>query len=267
MKRLAACLIVACMGVWGAASAQDGLYASFIVGQKFVNNMPAFNDAVSLAVASAGTNPVGRPYELSRDFEANFWTVGATGYLLIAKRLMVGAKGWAFSSGEIVVSGTDSAGDAVPTRKLSLSGGIVLGTLGFNILRPNKLGFHLYPQLGLGVAPFVFHSKSVYEADSLQHFTYVVATGNDEQATITKGGFVVDLGLGVDWHPFKIVFPLFSGIEIWPLFHLEGGYSYIPGNINWYREVDQLDWAPDMKADGFYINAGIGLGLTAKTGS
>jgi hypothetical protein len=262
MKKFLACCLIA--GSFAAVFAQDVLYGSFVVGQKFVNNMPAFNDAVK---ANLGTSPVtGVPYTLSRDFTPNFWTFGGTGYLLVAKRLMIGGKAWGFTSGEIVVRGTDSLGDAVPTRKLSLSGGIGLGTLGFNLLPPNKLGLHLYPQLGLGVAPFVFHSKSMYEgADTAkQHFAYIDSTGNDQQATITKGGFAVDLCLGIDWELFRIIFPLFPGLELGPLLHVEAGYTFIPGNISWLREIDGLEWQPDMKADGLYINVGIGLAATSK---
>lgn len=257
-----AVLCVAVLGFLFGASAQDGLYGSFLLGQKFVNNMPAFNDAVKQNLGA---------YTLRRDFAPNYFTLGGQGYLLMAKRLMLGGKAWAFTSGEIVVDGTDIEGDDVPTRKVSLSGGIGLGTVGFSILPPNRLGLHLYPQLGLGVAPFVFHSKRDYEGDvaedSLASFEYIVRTGDDQQATLAKGSFVIDVCVGADLHPFKIVFPLFPGIHVWPLIHLEAGYSIIPGNIEWVRGATSLgedDWQPDIKADGFYIVGGIGVGITPK---
>jgi hypothetical protein len=267
MKKLLSGLVVISLGLAGAVPAQDGIYGSFLVGQKFVNNMQEFNTTVS---ANLGTHPVtGVPYALQREFVPNFWTFGGTGYLQFARHFMIGGKAWAFTSGEILVTGTDVAGDAIPTRKLSLSGGIGMGTLGFNILPPNKFGLHLYPQLGLGIAPFVFHSKNVYEENmggDTASFEYITRTGSDGQATISKGGFVIDGCAGFDWHPFKVIFPLFPSVAIRPLVHVEVGYSYIPGNISWLREVDALSsWKPDMKADGLYVTAGVGLGLTTNS--
>jgi hypothetical protein len=269
MKKLLAGLLIAGLGLMSAVTAQDGLYGSFIVGQKFVNNMAEFNTTVKNNLRMT-VNSNGDTLDLQRNFVPNFWTFGGTGYLLVAKHLMIGGKAWAFTSGEIPVAGSEDTSDATPTRKLSLSGGIGMGTIGFNLLPPNKFGLHLYPQLGLGIAPFVFHSKTIYEEDipgsDSANFENVARTGSDGQATISKGSFVIDVCGALDWHPFKVIFPLFPSVAIRPLVHIEAGYSYIPGNTEWFREVDPLDsWKPDIKADGFYVTAGIGLGLTTDT--
>jgi len=258
MKKLLTLTCAFVIGFLGTVFAQDGIYGSLLIGQKFVNNMAGFNTFVKNNLPSGQT--------LQRDFESNFWTIGGTGYLQVFKHLMVGGKAWAFTSGEIVIN-NPTAPDTI--RKLSISGGIGMFTLGANLLTENKFGLQLYPQVGLGIAPFAFHTKTMYvgdvNIDSTASLEYITKTGNDNQATVAKGGFVIDGCFGFNWHPFLVLFPLFPGVKIWPMLHLEIGYSFIPGNIQWTREADMLggdDWEPDIKADGLYISGGVGLGLT-----
>ena len=236
----------AILAVAGVAVAQDGLYGTFIVGQKFVN-LAALNDSIA---ANSQTQGVA--------FASNNWTFGGEGHMIIAKNFVLGGKGFGFSQERAVPS--DSK------RRLRISGGMGVGTLGYAFLGGEGGTFRLIPQIGVGVAPFLFQSKRIIDSVSSRNFSTIFRSENDNMAVLAKAGLVLDGALSIDWYmKFIHLLSVIPGLECGPLLHAEVGYTYIPVNLKWMRDVDQLSTEPNMKFDGFYFNVGIGLGFsTAK---
>ena len=237
----------AMLAVAGVATAQDGLYGTFIVGQKFIN-LKALNDSIAANVQTPGVA-----------FASNNWTFGGEGHMIIAKNFVLGGKGFGFSQ-ERVVQGT------APSRRLRISGGMGVGTLGYAFLGGDGGTFRLIPQIGVGVAPFLFQSKRIIDSVSMRNFSSVFRSENDNMTVLAKAGLVLDGALSFDWYmKFIHLLSVIPGLESGPLLHEEVGYTYIPVNLKWMRDVDQLSTEPNMKFDGFYFNVGIGLGFsTAK---
>ena len=252
-------------GAVSLASAQDGLYGSFLVGQKFID----FNE-MNAQIASKLTD-----YQIPPElFPSNHWTFGGEGHLILAKRLVLGGKafGIMYEKTLVPVSSTPEF-----ERRIRMTGAMGVGTVGFNLLGENRFGMHLYPQLGLGASSFVYQSKRKHldeaENEANKQFDVVLVETQDYMETLAKFGLIVDLAAGFDWYkPFKQFFTIVPGLDFGLLFHAEVGYLLLPGgaNLKWRRDFDlkgkdQVEGGPDLKFDGFYFNIGFGIGLTAES--
>jgi len=198
---------------------------------------------------------------LNEPFPINSWTLGGEGHIVWRKRLVLGGRFFGTTHPREVVDPLN------PGRTMQVTCGLGLGQLGFNLLPENKLGWKLYPQLGLGLSSFILQSKQIYDGDPVQQSVVnVLATGNDNMAIIQKMGVAVDFGVGFDWYkPFKNFFTIVPGLDVGIMFRLEAGWTYVPANTYWKREIDDLtDYAPETKFDGLYVHAGFGLGLSPK---
>lgn len=82
---------------------------------------------------------------------------------------------------------------------------------------------------------------------------------------MTKVGLAIDGCLALDWY-FELIklVKIIPGLGFGPLVHAEVGYTFVPGNLKWARDLnDQFeDFHPDIKFDGFYFNVGVGIGLS-----
>ncbi len=235
-----ACLI-------GSALAQDGLYGSFIVGQKLLNT-----EGLNKAIKDAGVTIA--------DFPSNYWSFGGEGHVIIADHFVLGGKGTAIWWELEMENNPSNPADTL--RKLAkVSGGMGIGSVGYAI--GNKT-LRLIPQVGVGVAPFVFQTKSAFANDTQKTFENIIKNG-DNMVVLAKGGLVLDACLALDWYmPIIKMVSIIPGLETGLLIHAELGYTYSPANIYWMRDTDQLNsYYPDMKFDGMYIQAGVGIGLSS----
>ena len=227
------------------ASGQDGLFGSFLLGQKFINV-----DELNAALTRNNIQGV--------EFPSHHWSLGGEGHVVIAKHFVVGGKGFAFTW-EKAVPGV------APERRLKLTGGTGIGNLGYalNVANTESHLFRIIPQAGLGLSTFLFQSKT--QLDSTQAtFNYVLRNGEDNMTVIEKVGLVIDVAISVDWYlKFIHLLSIVPGLETGPMLHLDCGYSITPANLHWMRDVDQLDYDPDLKFNGFYVSAGIGLGFSS----
>ncbi|MBN1129005.1 MAG: hypothetical protein JXA71_08465 [Chitinispirillaceae bacterium] len=237
--RFTAPLFVALFAV-SAGFTQDGIYGSFIVGQKFVKLQP-LNDSL-------------KPYGV--EFPSHCWTLGGEGHVIVAKRFVLGGKGFAFFS--------EKEDATEPNRLMKISGGLGIGSVGYALLCDYETGIKVYPQLGLGLAPFLFQTKRQLN-DTNNSFSHIISTGNDNMTVLEKIGLALDVCVAMDWYmKFIHLLAIIPGLETGPILHAEAGYTFCPGNLRWMRDIDQLsDFHPDMKFDGFYFNIGIGLGITS----
>ena len=239
-----------CMIVFfvSGAFAQDGIYGSFIVGQKFVKLQPLNDTLKSLGYGI--------------EFPTHCWTLGGEGHVIVAKRFVLGGKGFAFFNEKVLPP--DPANPNDPARRMKISGGLGMGSFGYALLCDNDNGVKLYPQLGLGLAPFLFQSKRQLDATN-NSFSYVINSEDDNMTVLEKVGLALDACLSMDWYmKFIHLLAIIPGLETGPMLHGEVGYTYCPGNLRWMRDIDQLsDFHPDVKFDGFYFNVGIGLGITS----
>jgi hypothetical protein len=247
--RFIASLFIAAFFVAGSF-AQDGIYGSFIVGQKFVKLQP-LNDSLKRL-----------GYDI--EFPTHCWTFGGEGHVIVAKRFVLGGKGFAFFNEKVLP--TDPANPTDPVRRMKISGGMGIGSVGYALLCDYESGVKVYPQLGLGLAPFLFQTKRQLDATN-NSFAHIIVSGDDNMTVLEKVGFVIDGCVSMDWYmKFIHLLAIVPGLETGPMLHGEVGYTYCPGNLRWLRDIDQLsDFHPDMKFDGFYFNLGIGLGISSSS--
>jgi hypothetical protein len=238
-----------CLGA-SLAHAQDGIYGSFNVGQKFVD----------MSVLNTSLHDAGYKYE---DFINNYFTIGGSGHFILATHFMVGGKGLAiFNEREITKSApTDT------TQLVKMTGGFGLGNIGYAFLGGEKNQFRLYPQVGVGLSTVLLQVKSEFP-DSAPSFSQIMDptnAANDRMTVLQKVGLAVDFCLGLDYFvEFIELKALIPGLTVGPLFHAEAGYTLNPVKMNWMRDVDQLStWEPDISFKGFYWNVGLGLGLSS----
>lgn len=250
MKKLTALFF---SGFLFVAAAQDGIYGSFMVGQKFVD----FSELNTLL-----SDQLGVPADF---FPNNNWTFGGEGHLILAKRLVLGGKAFGIMHERVLpVEGTE------PQRRLRMTAGMGVGTVGLNVLKENRFGMHLYPQVGIGASSLVYQSKRQLPEERKQFNTVLVDT-MDYIETLGKFGLIIDLALGFDWYkPFKNFFTIVPGLDVGLLLHAEAGYSLLPGSLKWRRDFDlkgkdQVEGGPDVRFNGFYFNIGVGIGLTAES--
>lgn len=234
----------------GIAAAQNGLYGTFILGQKFIK-MDAMDAALAGNAATQGV-----------DVPNNFFTIGGEGHMIVAKHLAIGGKGSAFGYEKKL-----DADATYPRRAVRVSGGIGLGTLGFALpIHGNSLALNIIPQLGLGLAPLVFQYSDLEVADTATTFDQYLTRGNDGKVDLVKVGPVVDVCLGGDLY-LKVIrmLSIIPGLETGLLIHAEVGWAQVLGNTKWVRDLEELDsFEPDVDMTGTYVNVGIGLALTTK---
>jgi hypothetical protein len=239
------------LGLALAGWAQDGIYGSFIVGQKFIDLKP-LNDQLDQLGYDLGDKP----------FPNNSLTLGGEGHLILAKRLVLGGKAFGISH-ERVVAGSS------PETRFRVTGGSGMGVVGLNLTGENRFGIHLYPQVGVGVSSFILQKKVAFANAADMNFDNLVSN-NDNMTTLGKFGLLVDLGAGFDWYkPFKNFFTIIPGLDVGLMLHAEAGYSLLPMNFKWRRDIDlggkdQVEGGPDLKFNAFYFNVGLGLGLSPK---
>ncbi len=249
MRKLIVLLIAAAATI---VSAQDGIYGSFLVGQKFVDFSLINQELQKIN---------GVPPDLFAD---NYFTFGGEGHLILAKRLVLGGKAFG------IVAEKKLEGTADPERRIRITSGMGVGTIGFNLTGENRFGIHLFPQLGVGVSSLIYQSKRTMTDEQKQFDTIMVGT-RDNVETLGKFGLIIDLAAGFDWYkPFKNFFTIVPGLDVGLMLHAEAGYSLLPGSLKWRRDIDlngkdQVEGGPDLKFNGFYFNVGLGLGLSAKS--
>ncbi len=183
---------------------------------------------------------------------------------------MVGGKGMLIYDEETRL-GDASNGES--DRFYKFTAGMGVANIGYAFVGA-KDRLRLYPQVGLGATSFLFQVKEPFPADSAVDFP--LALEDDHMSMIQKMGLAVDLCLGFDWFvEFIELKALVPGLAIGPLLHAEAGYTFVPGELAWKRDTDDLkvrndgeltpQHTPHLKFQGFYFNVGIGLGLSSPT--
>ncbi len=234
----------------GVAFGQDGLYGSFTLGKKFIdltalNESPAVRDSLGVAFAS------------------DQWILGGEGHIIVARHFMVGGKGF------VTLNNPQKFTDPMTGEQigeLKFTGILAMGTLGYTFIAGSKNALRLYPWAGLGATTVILQNKAYYpEGASNNTFEHVVAQRDDQMSVIQKVGLAVDVGLGFDYFlEFIELKALIPGLVFGPMFHIDAAYTFIPGNLRWMRDVDNLqDYNPDIAFKGFYFNAGVGFGLSS----
>jgi hypothetical protein len=250
-QMFAACLVTVAVSL---SQAQDGIYGSFIVGHKFIN-VDELNTAMNQALNTAA-NPI--------QFPSNYWTFGGEGHIIVAKHFMVGGKGMAvFNQKEIPSVATDINGQPLG-RFAKVTAGMGVGNIGYAFVGAGER-LRLYPQVGAGITTFLFQIKQSLDPNSVPTFGDILTQRDDYMIVLQKVGFALDFCLGFDWFVNLIELKaLIPGLTFGPMFHAEAGYTIVPGDLKWMRDVDQLAaHYPSMKFQGFYFNVGVGFGLTS----
>ncbi|MFH0920751.1 MAG: hypothetical protein V1913_10350 [Fibrobacterota bacterium] len=226
--------------------AQDGIYGSAILGQKFVNMDPLNEVLLDNNVLISGDK-----------IPNMHWTVGGEGHVIGAKRWVLGGKGYAFWHNR-----TFDSTSAQPYKSyLNVIGGAGMGTLGFCII--NAGGIHLYPQVGVGISSFIIKYKNELAdtTPATSEKTFISALGNDHMQIIQKSGVITDACLAFDWYlKFASLFGLGGG----PMIHAEVGTTWDPVKLKWMRDIDPLTDGPDLRFFNPYWNVGIGFGFNVE---
>ncbi|MBD3343530.1 MAG: hypothetical protein GF401_00535 [Chitinivibrionales bacterium] len=254
MRFITGCFLIAAMVF--SVSAQDGIYGSFLVGQKFIDLDP-LNDVIKDVWGYDGN-----------EFPNNRWTFGGEGHLILAKRLVLGGRAFGIFDNRPWEQKAD------PTKPdfIKLTAGMGVANIGFNLLPENRFGMRLYPMVGAGVSSFIFQAKTYIDntISTEDNFNDILLNNNDYMITLGKIGFITDISAGFDWYkPFKNFFTIIPGLDFGLMFHFEAGYSFLPINLQWRRDIDlggegQIYDGPDLQFSGLYLNAGFGLGLTPR---
>jgi len=230
-------------------TAQDGIYGTFLAGFKYLDMGP-INTTLN-------ANP---DLDMRGDFPNASLVFGGEGHIIIARRLVIGGMAFGRTNREELNTTTGTH----PEGGIQFTGGVAEGFLGFNLLRDNRFGIHLYPRFGLGASTFILSRKIDFPDGSSQTFTNNLI--DDQRSVVQKIGFALDPGIGLDWYkPFKNFFTIIPGLDVGIMMHIGAGFIIVPGQTNWFREVDQLDdYEPDVVYDGLYVNIGFGIGLSPK---
>jgi hypothetical protein len=189
-------------------------------------------------------------------FPSNYWSFGGEGHMIIAKHFVLGGKGYVFGWEKQVPNSA---------RHIKLTGGMGVGSLGYsiNIAENVSNAFRFYPQLGLGLSTFLLQNKDTLTATSTFPGMMTGANPDDRMSVIQKVGLVADVAVGVDWYlKFIHLLSIIPGLETGPMLHFEAGYSITPVTMNWMRDVEQIDYNPNLKFTGFYTSVGIGLAFS-----
>lgn len=261
MRKAVACLAV--LAVCAGPRAQDGIYGTFLVGQKFIDLQPLNEEIKKLSYVNEDL------------FPSNKWTIGGEGHLVLGDHLVLGGKGFGiFQEKSVPGNGVDGNADATlgnQDRRFRITGGMGVAQVGISPFKPNNFGLRIYPQIGLGVSSFLFQTKRTMPDDyEGKTFEAVLKNETDDQTTLGKVGLIIDFAASLDWYkPFKHFFTIVPNLDFGPMLHLEAGYSILPADLAWRRDVDlggkdQVEGGPDLKFNGFYFNLGLGFGLSAQ---
>lgn len=229
-----------------SVQAQDGIYGSFTLGQKIVS-MDPLNDLLT------------DDMEYDIEFGSNYWLLGGEGHFILAKHFVIGGKGMVMWNEEDAKSPT--LGDT--TRTIKIVGGMGVAYLGYAFLAGSDKQIRLIPNVGFGASTFLLQSLDKYKGND-DIFDEVFQ--DDQRSVMTRLGFAIDLNLTFDWY-IKVIelVKLIPGLGFGPLIHADIGYTLIPTNSEWVRDVNDAGFGnePDLSFGGFYFNLGVGLGLSS----
>lgn len=261
MRKVLAALLLSAMvcSVW----AQDGIYGSALFGFKYLD-MTSLNDFLNNNPGNVGTD-YSRVTKLNEPFTSSFM-LGGEGHIILAERLVLGFTAFGVSQTRQVVDKPDS----VPPIHINFTGGMVMGVVGFNLLGDNKLGWHLYPRLGVGASESILQRKMGFAGDPAlteeqQEYSFYNALADDKLSRLHKISLALDPGIGYDWYmPFKS-FTILPGMNFGLMLHADAGWIFLPAKSKWLREINTIEGAtPDIVYDGFYVNVGVGVGLSPR---
>jgi hypothetical protein len=238
IKVLCSGLVV--LALAGSALAQDGIYGSFIGGQKYVNMDPLNQILVADSVITQ-----------DQAMPNTHWTFGGEGHVIGAKRWVLGGKGYVFFHNRTF----DSSGTRPVTSYLNVLGGVGMGSIGFCIFHSTEHGIRLYPQVGLGVSSFILQYKDKLAAGQ-DSFPSILA--DDHMQVTQKIGLITDACVSFDWY-FK--FMRMFGLGFGPMLHAEVGTTWDPIKLEWMRDIDVVTGGPNLRFFNPYINIGIGIGV------
>jgi len=245
MRRCIAGLILAALVL--GVQAQDGIYGSFNVGMKNTDMKP-LNDKLRAMYADSG-------YQFD-DFINNYFTIGGEGHIILARHFVLGGKGFALGM-ERELSGTN------PVRTIKVVGGLGVATLGYAFLAGKEKQIRLIPQVGVGMSTFLLQNKIAFTGgEDIFDSAFV----DDKRSVLTRFSLATDVGLVLDWY-IKLIelVKIIPGLGFGPLIHADIGYTFIPLNSEWIRDFNDAgsDHDPDLNLKGFYVNVGLGLGLSS----
>ncbi|MFH1761146.1 MAG: hypothetical protein ABIA63_08595 [bacterium] len=228
-----------CAGV----SAQDGIYGSLNIGSKMVD-LENLNSWLNSDLTKQNLGDFG-------EFNTNTFTIGGGGYVIIAKRFLLGGKG------QIMLPQVLSDDNNI---KLKLNGGAGEATLGFVLL---SHAFRLYPYVGVGLSGFMLQRLDTLPAvTDNRKFEDVLA--DDRQSVIQRGGLITDAGVALDLYLKTIkLLSFIKGLETGPFIGIQAGYYMLPIKTHWMRDDKTVENNPAIKWDGLYIEAKIGLGFSS----
>ncbi len=237
MKRLLAAVLL--VTVFFSVHAQDGIYGSFTIGQKIINM-----DELNKLMDKLG-------YDV--EFVNNYWLLGGEGHFILAKHFVIGGKG-------LVMWNEEEVKDTNITVKIV--GGMGVAYLGYAFLAGSEKQIRLIPNVGIGASTFLLQNlETEYDTDE---FTQVIT--DDHRSVMTRLGLAVDLNLTFDWY-IKVIelVKIIPGLGFGPVIHADVGYTLIPTNSEWVRDVNDAGFGnePDLSFGGFYFNLGVGLGLSS----
>lgn len=226
--------------------AQDGIYGSFTLGQKIVNLDP-LNERLQTPIANGGLG-------IDVEFVNNYWILGGEGHIILGKHFVIGGKGVAMWNEEEVPD---------TNQTIKIVGGMGLGFLGYAFLAGTEKQIRLIPEVGVGMSSFLLQNKSEFQGGEDD---FDKAFLDDKRSVLTKVGLALDVALAFDWY-IKVIelVKIIPGLGFGPLIHAEAGYTIVPGNTEWVRDVNDAgnDQEPDLSFNGFYFNVGVGIGLSS----
>ena len=245
MKKIVLAVVAAAL--LSSLQAQDGIYGSFLVGYKNFD----------MSSLDAELNRLGH-YDKTFNFGNQYLTLGGEGHIILAKHLVVGGKAIA-TYREQEANYTPPPLD-VPTW-IKITTGMGIGTLGFAFLAGDEKQLRIFPQVGIGASSFLLQRKT--KLSDTTSFEDVFA--DDNMSVMQTVSLAVDLALSFDWYirfiEFKKIIP---GLGFGPLIHITAGYTFIPGQSTWLRDIDDVGtYNPNLSFEGFYACAGVGIGLSA----
>ena len=267
MKKLLSIVVVGvlCAG----ALAQDGIYGSFLLGYKHLDLDPLNNRLAQM-----------NNLTLSEGFNNSSMILGGEGHLILAERLVLGFTGFGRANGRqildsVLITFPNGSGQVMAPQRLQFNGAVLMGVLGLNLIKENRLGWHLFPRVGVGASGFTLQKKVVYPVEYYTTgstpgtpqgaFESILST-DDGISVLRKFGLAIDPGIGFDWYkPFKNFFTFIPGLDVGLMAHFDIGWIIMPVRTNWFREISSIEeYEPDVKYDGLHMHFGVGLGLSPK---
>jgi len=174
-------------------------------------------------------------------FSTEMVSVGAGGYRVVAKNLLLGAE----------LNGLFVPRQAARGRDVFVSGGYGLVSLGY-LTRPAS-NLRLYPQAGIGGGGLLLNIGD----DGTERFDDVLANP-DRSATLSKTSLLVSVGFGLE---YQVGTPGDTGVRL----GLRGGYLLSALSSDWGLDQDRVGNGPDATLQGPFLRLTVGgLGHTLK---